>query len=273
MRAGRWGDVFVDDRDWGAYNEELVVRGNFYLDVDWVESWDRELEEMNRGKRGSPFEFPWSLIRLQGVWHQWVDYRGVEGITRKLAGYGLIPEFNDFSTINRRVNKIDLDFQLPREGEVDVSTDGTSTKMCNGGSHRERKYGRIESLNFYFLSLVKFSNLRLRKTTELAIVTKNPPKIPPITNPPIKTVILGSSTINPITTPRIMDIPITWSLWLRVYSPTTLNTNIIMPKIRRINKSDPNNLNRFNDKFPTSENIPILNERNVMPIYKFSSYF
>lgn len=52
MRPGRWGDVFVDDRDWVSYNEELVVRGFFYLDVDWVESWDRELEEMNRGEEG-----------------------------------------------------------------------------------------------------------------------------------------------------------------------------------------------------------------------------
>lgn len=138
----RWGPKFVDNRDWIAYNEELVVRGEFYLDMDWVESWDEELDRMNEGKRGKPFDFPESLIRLQGVWHQWIEYRGIEGITRKLAEYDLLPNYNDFSTINRRVNKLEIDFELPKEGSVNVSCDGTGMKMSNGGDYMERKYGR-----------------------------------------------------------------------------------------------------------------------------------
>lgn len=138
----RWGPKFVDNRDWIAYNEELVVRGEFYLDMDWVESWDEELDRMNEGKRGKPFDFPESLIRLQGVWHQWIEYRGIEGITRKLAEYDLLPNYNDFSTINRRVNKLEIDFELPKEGSVNVSCDGTGMKMSNGGDYIERKYGR-----------------------------------------------------------------------------------------------------------------------------------
>ncbi len=141
MIKERWGKEYIDMRDWPSYNEELVVRGNFYLDVDWVKDWDKELKRMNICKKGSPFVFPESLIRLQAIWHQWVDYRGVEGIARMLAEHGLIPEYNDFSTINRRVNRTVVDFQLPREGEVNVSTDGTSVKFGNGGEYRERKYG------------------------------------------------------------------------------------------------------------------------------------
>ncbi|HID42402.1 MAG TPA: hypothetical protein EYP30_01275 [Archaeoglobaceae archaeon] len=93
----RWGEEFIDNRDWVGYNEELVVRGEFYLDLDWVKSWNKELKEMNKGKVGARFEYPESMIKLQAVWHQWVDYRGIEGITRKLAGLGLIPQFNDFN--------------------------------------------------------------------------------------------------------------------------------------------------------------------------------
>lgn len=138
----RWGPEFIDNRDWKAYNEELVVRGEFYLDMDWVGSWDEELDRMNEGKRGSPFDFPESLIGLQGVWHQWVDYGGIEGITRKLAEYGLVPDHNDYSTINRRVNNLEIDFELPKEGTVNVSCDGSGMKLDNGGDYRERKYGR-----------------------------------------------------------------------------------------------------------------------------------
>jgi len=138
----RWGDEFIDNRNWSEYNEKLVVRGEFLLDMEWVKSWDKELEKMNEGKMGAPFEYPESLIKLQAVWHQWIDYRGLEGVTRKLANHDLVPKCNDFSTINRRVNEIEIDFKLPESGSVCASTDGSGMKMSNGGEYRERKYGK-----------------------------------------------------------------------------------------------------------------------------------
>jgi hypothetical protein len=139
---GRWGRKLKDNRDWTKYSEELVVRGEFLLESNWVGSWDNELAAMNKGKRGKPFAFPESLISLQGVWHQWIDYRGVEGITRKMAEHGIVPIHNDFSTINRRVNKLDIAFALPRSGNVSVACDGTGMKFENGGEHRARLYGK-----------------------------------------------------------------------------------------------------------------------------------
>lgn len=141
MLSERWGKKFIDKRDWKQYNEELVVRGEFYLDFDWVKDWDKELEKMNKDKKGAPYEFPESLIELQGVWGQWIDYRGIEGITRKLTEMGIIPKYNDFSTVNRRVNKLDTEFILPKDENVFASSDGSGMKMNNGGSYRERKYG------------------------------------------------------------------------------------------------------------------------------------
>ncbi len=139
--TGRWGDLFSERREWRVYNEELVVRGTFYLDVGWVRSWERELQTMNQGKRGSRFRFPESLIRLQAVWHQWIDYRGIEGITRMLVAHNLLPAYNDYSTTNRRVNKLSLALALPTTGAVHVACDGTGMKMNNAGEYRERKYG------------------------------------------------------------------------------------------------------------------------------------
>lgn len=138
----RWGEKFIDKRNWREYNEELVVRGEFLLDTRWVGSWDNELAEMNKGKRGKPYEYPESLIRLQGVWHQWVDYRGIEGITRKMAEHGTVAMYNDFSTINRRVNNLNIAFALPRSGNVSVACDGTGMKLENGGEHRAKLYGK-----------------------------------------------------------------------------------------------------------------------------------
>ncbi len=138
----RWGKKFIDNRDWKIVNENLVVRGEFLLDMEWVKSWDKELQQMNGGKRGAPFEFPESLIKLQALWGQWVDYRGLKGITIKLYEHSLIPRYNDFSTIQRRVTKMEVDFELPKEGNISVSTDGSGMKAGNSGEYRERLYGK-----------------------------------------------------------------------------------------------------------------------------------
>ena len=138
----RWGKKFVDNRDWSKYNEELVVRGEFLIELGWVKSWDSELDAMNSGKVGAKYEFPESLIRLQAVWHQWVDYRGIEGVTRKLAEMAELRSFNDYSTISRRVNKTKIEFTLPQSGSCCVATDGSGMKFENAGEYRSRMYGK-----------------------------------------------------------------------------------------------------------------------------------
>jgi len=81
----RWGNEFVDKRNWKSYNEELAMRGEFLLPIDMLGNWDEELDKMNEGKKGRPYEFPESFIKIQAVWHQqWVDYR-VEGIAMQEA--------------------------------------------------------------------------------------------------------------------------------------------------------------------------------------------
>ena len=137
----RWGKPYRDRRTWPTYNEELVVRGEFLLDLAWVCSWDEELMRMNEHKRGHPYEFPESLIELQAVWNQWIGLRQVEGITRALVEAAQLPQFNDYSTINRRIRNIQPSFALPKHGFCSVSTDGTGIKMHNAGEYRKGKYG------------------------------------------------------------------------------------------------------------------------------------
>ena len=119
----------------------FTIRGEFYLDCEWVMTWNAELTGMNKGKVGAKYEFPESLIRLQAVWHQWVDYRGIEGITRKLVEAAQLPAFNDYSTINRRVNRTGVNFALPKT-DCCVSADGSGMKFENAGEYRARMYGK-----------------------------------------------------------------------------------------------------------------------------------
>ena len=137
----RWGKKYEDKRDWKIENEKYVVRGEFLLDLDFVKSWDEELEEMNKAKKGAPYQFPESFIELLAVWGQWVSYRGLQGITRRFQYYGLVPKEADYSTISIRVNKIDTSFELPKEGDISVSTDGSGMKMSSRGDYKETKYG------------------------------------------------------------------------------------------------------------------------------------
>ena len=141
MAQKRWGKKKKYPRDWKAYNEELVRRGTFYLDFEWVKNWKKELEEMNKNKVGAPYQFPESLIELQAVWHQLVNYRGVEGVTRAVVEAGKLPQYNDFSTINRRVNRMNTRITLPEKGDIYASTDGTGTKLNMSGEYFEEKYG------------------------------------------------------------------------------------------------------------------------------------
>ena len=129
-------------RDWASYNEELVVRGTFYLDFEFVSNWESELKEMNAGKVGKPFKFPDGFIRWQAVWHQWIDYRGLEGIARKFKETGIIPQSDDYTTIWHRVSKFTPTIKLPTGKELDIGTDGTGMRMANGGVYREFKYGK-----------------------------------------------------------------------------------------------------------------------------------
>jgi len=137
---GRWGAETKDARDWAVYNEELVVRGEFLLDLEWVGNWGAELEGMNKGKAGAPYLFPESLILMQAVWAQWLDYRGVEGVTRRLEGLNLIPKGNDYTTIWRRVTKANPSITLPPQKEISVACDGSGFKMDNRGEYRHSKY-------------------------------------------------------------------------------------------------------------------------------------
>ncbi len=145
MKRERWGRKFEDNRDWPECNERLVVRGEYLLDFEFVrEGWRDELEKMNMNKTGRPFEFPNSLIELQAVWHaKSTPYRMIEGMTRSVCMLAQIPDYNDYTTANRRVNRLDLRLELPAsDGSLRIFCDGTGFQVVEGGEYLRDKYGK-----------------------------------------------------------------------------------------------------------------------------------
>lgn len=139
----RWGKKFIDKRDWPAYNEQLVKQGEYLLALDFVEGWNDELVVMNRDKVGAPYQFPTSLIELQAIWHaRRLPYRMIEGMTRDLRKIGQLPDYNNYSTVNRRVNKLAFTLAPPQGENIVVFSDGTGLQAVAGGEYLREKYGK-----------------------------------------------------------------------------------------------------------------------------------
>ena len=142
-KTKRWGDSYFDRRDFPTYSEQLVKRGEYLLDTDFVSNWEEELNLMNLRKRGAPYRFPNSLIKLQAVWHaKKIPFRMVEGITRKLVAIGKLPDYNDYSTVNRRINKLACQLAFPNSEHLTLFSDGTGLQVVDSGEYLREKYGK-----------------------------------------------------------------------------------------------------------------------------------
>ena len=158
-----WGKKFIDRRNWREYNEQLVIRGEFYLDLSFRDEWFMELGKMNDSKRGGQFKFPKSLMKWLVVWKQMVDYRGLEGITRKISQLGLIPEHPDYTTIWYRIHAVKPDLSLPKFNEAEIATDGSGLKTRNAGEYRIFKYGDKDASRKKHLVVVITADVRRKK--------------------------------------------------------------------------------------------------------------
>jgi hypothetical protein len=132
-------------RNWQEYNESLVKRGEMYLTFDFLESWERDLEELNRGKLGRRFAYPWAFIELLMLIHVifHLPYRQLEGFLRKLSD--LIPEVKptDYTNIWRRGTQLKLN--LPEtisssDEPVVIAVDSTGIKVTNRGEWMREKW-------------------------------------------------------------------------------------------------------------------------------------
>jgi len=133
-------------RNWKKYNDQLVKRGELLIDLDFVEKWEEELEEMNWGKRGKPFDYPESLIEFLAFPRYFfrLPFRQEEGFVEAIAK--LLPELEvpDYTTIYRRINRFKPKFErsLRRLGDdVVIAIDASGIKVTNRGEWRRELWG------------------------------------------------------------------------------------------------------------------------------------
>jgi len=127
-----------DKRDWHSYNEALVRRGELELDSSVIEEWSRELKKTNDGKVGEPYHYPESYIRLLAfvrlLFH--MPYRETEGFVHFLSKHVEGLKAPDYSTIDRRVNRLDIDLDqslIKSNSPVTIAVDSSGIKVHNGG--------------------------------------------------------------------------------------------------------------------------------------------
>jgi hypothetical protein len=132
-------------RNWQEYNESLVKRGEMYLTFDFLESWERDLEELNRGKLGRKYAYPWAFIELLMLIHVifHLPYRQLEGFLRKLSD--LIPEIKptDYTNIWRRGTRLKLNLletMSASDEPVVIAVDSTGIKVTNRGEWMREKW-------------------------------------------------------------------------------------------------------------------------------------
>lgn len=141
---------YKDRRDWHQYNDTLIKRGEFYLSLDFINSWDIELERMNSGKRGRPFNYPEAFIQFAAMasifFH--LPYRQLEGFINQLSRYVPGLRSADYTTLWHRISKLDLFLPVTR-WEILAAVDSTGVKVTNRGDwirnkHKVKRRGWIK---------------------------------------------------------------------------------------------------------------------------------
>jgi hypothetical protein len=131
-------------RDWRRVNEGLVRRGEILLDLRILDRWDSELERMNAGKEGGRFVYPEVFVRLLGYVHLLfhLPYRQTEGFLKALRRYDSRIEVPDYSTIDRRVNRLGvrLDEEDRYGDDLIIAVDASGIKVSNRGDWIRHKW-------------------------------------------------------------------------------------------------------------------------------------
>lgn len=138
---GRWGKKFVDLRDWRDYSDKLVKRGEWFFDFSFLDSFQKELELMNKNKIGRPYQYSNSFIEFESKLQPYFDYRSIQGIckalSKKIKGFPV----NHYTNACDRINALDLDLpKLDFDKPIYVGNDGTGIKVSNRGEWMRQKW-------------------------------------------------------------------------------------------------------------------------------------
>lgn len=127
---------------WAKYQDDLVERGAYTWCMRFIGSWKSDLEKMNAGKKGRPYEYPDALFefcsRVRAT--NGMQLRMMEGMLIDLLGaFGL--NAPDHSTIEERCSQLEWEYpERAYEEYGDVGVDSTCINVSNRGEWLGKEY-------------------------------------------------------------------------------------------------------------------------------------
>jgi hypothetical protein len=136
--------------DWPSYNRSLVKRGEILFSYDYLDTWDSELEAMNKNKMGKPFLFPDSFILAVGYirYAFQLPYRQTQGII-DATGKNLYSKSPSYGHICKRINKLNVEIRgagteggdkTTDDDYIMISIDSSGAKITNRGQWMDKKW-------------------------------------------------------------------------------------------------------------------------------------
>jgi hypothetical protein len=131
-----------------ATTDKYIQEGYLYFSFDFLKTWNKELEEINKGKRGKHYEFPDSMIKccsrikfgFKTGWRQAV------GFLLSLKRWIPIPKVPGKSQASERFKELCFDYRetLVKQEEQNVALDSSGIKLRFSGQwirekHKEKK--------------------------------------------------------------------------------------------------------------------------------------
>jgi hypothetical protein len=165
---------------WSVYNQSLVRRGEILIGFDIIDNWDAELKEMNKNKVGEPFHYPNTFLLLLGYAKAYfhLPYRQTEGIAQGHAK-GKVPDIPDYSTINRRINRLDIKIKDDNnknnkfEDEyIVIAVDSTGIKVTNRGQWMRDKWNLSKDKKGY-LKIHIAVNVKTKKILSIKVTDEH----------------------------------------------------------------------------------------------------
>jgi IS5 family transposase len=120
-----------------------VKRGEILLDLRILDRWDSELERMNARKEGGRYVYPEIFVKLLGYVHLLfhLPYRQTEGFLKALRRFDSRIEVPDYSTIDRRVNRLGVKLDEEDYGnDLVIAVDASGVKVSNRGDWMRRRW-------------------------------------------------------------------------------------------------------------------------------------
>ena len=112
------------------------------MSFDVINNWHKELKVMNHNKRGRKFDYPDSFMKLLGYVRIYfgLQYRQTERMIRAYSRR--IPAVPDFTSIHKRVNKLDIKINdsIGNDNEIILAIDSTGIKVANRGEWMRQKW-------------------------------------------------------------------------------------------------------------------------------------